>query len=314
MLCCSVLSGYACWDLFRRIRLKKTFFVLLSIVLLFEFFRVYYVSPIEKTPTFYQELGQDTEQYAILELTRLMTWEHSSLRSSLFQTTHNKKLFHGHASRLSLDAHYQAYALYTTFDDFFTQPREFIENPSLLETTRKKILGLLSYYNVHYVALYQDYWHGRYPRNFKRLKKLFGKPVAEHPEISWFKVDKTPLTESIIFPGFGLFPLEYDDDMTIRQTARQADFKVLNMNQYDQMHIRFEGKSYHLPEEQVEISVNNNIITTVTVKDWTDVDIPAVPLKPGENSIRFRTTNEDRKYGIRIRNFEVKLLKKEDIK
>ena len=70
----------------------------------------------------------------------------------------------------------------------------------------------------------------------------------------------------------------------------------------------FEGKAYHLPEEQVEISVNGTPITTVTVKSWTEVDVPAVPLKAGENTIRFYTHNEDWKYGFRLRNLDVELI------
>ncbi len=308
MLAGSVLAGYASWDLLRRVRIRKTLFVLLSALLLFEYARVYYVTPLgDPTPEFYQELGQETETYAILELTPLMTWEHSSLRSSLFQISHNKKLFHGHSSRLSLDAHYQAYAVYTTFDDFVTQPRRFIEDEAWLDKTRKKILAMLSYYDVRYVALYNDYKHGDPSENRSRLKDLFGKPVAQHPGITWFRVDTVPVTESFTFPGFGLLPLEYDDGVAVRQTATQADYKVVNINEHTHLSLQFEGKAYEFPEEEVDIFINGDMITSVTVKDWTTVDIPDIPLVKGENTIRFITRNDDWKYGILVRHLEMTL-------
>ncbi len=179
-----------------------------------------------------------------------------------------------------------------------------------MEATRKKISALLSYYNVRYVALYYDYWRGNYLENFERLKKLFGEVVAEHPGIFWFHVDTVPVTESVVFPGLGMFPFHYEDTIPIRPTAIQADIKILNIEKHRQVNLRFEGKAYQLPEEQVEVSVNGLLITTVMVKDWTEVNLPSMPLNPGENTIRIRTLdNGHHKYGIRMRNIEIELVK-----
>ncbi len=308
MLCCSVLCGYACWDIFRRIRYKILLFSLLAGLLLFEYVRVYYVRPLEEIPAFYREISQDTEVYTILELTTLMNWPHSAVRSSLFQTTHNKKLFHGHASRVSPETYQQAYAIYPVFDDFFTQPRKFVEQESSLDADRQKILALLSYYDVRYVALYHDYWRGNYQENLSRLKKMFGEPIAEQPGIHWFKIDKVPVTQSLVYPGLGMFPLNYEQDAPARQVAIRADIKVLNIEGHAQLSIRFEGKAYHLPQEEVEISANGTVIATFSVGDWTEVKLPTIPLKPGDNTIRLRTNNGHRKYGLRMRNITIELL------
>jgi hypothetical protein len=122
MFCCSVLVGYGCWDIFRRVRIKKILFAILGAAILFEFFRWMGVTALETAPAFYRQLGQDQDEYAILELTQLMNWNPPAARSSLFQITHGKKLFHGHVSRVSFDTYSQAYALYTVFDDLLTLP------------------------------------------------------------------------------------------------------------------------------------------------------------------------------------------------
>jgi hypothetical protein len=106
-----------------------------------------------------------------------------------------------------------------------------------------------------------------------------------------------------------MFPLQFDEDGdSIRQTARDADIKVLNVDHYQKVQLRFQGKSFQLPEEQVELYVNGTFVTTATVGDWTEVVMPAVAIKPGENTIRLRTLDNGHwKYGIRMRNIEVEL-------
>lgn len=314
MLCCSVLAGYACWDLLRRIRIRKTIFSLLAVLILFEFVRFCYVKPLEKVPSFYKELGQDSEIYAILELTRLMKWEHSSVRASLFQITHGKKLFHGHVSRIPPEVYQQGYALYPIFSDLLTQPQEYMDQPVgtnlSLNDDKKSILPILFFYNVRYIALYHDYPYGNFEENLERLRRLLGKEVSTQYGIYFLKVPQIPLSESLIFPGLGMFPLQFDKNGdSVRQTAREADIKVLNVDHYQKVRLRFQGKSSVLPEEQVEIYINGTLITTAIVRDWTDVIMPAVAITPGENTIRLRTLDNGHwKYGIQMRNIEVELL------
>ncbi len=317
MLCCSVLAGYACWDIFRRIRIRKLLFTFLTALILFEFFRVFYVTPVDKTPEFYKELGQEQADYAILEITRPMVWSFASTRASLFQISHGKKLFHGHVSRVSLDTYHQAYLLYPVFDDLFTRPQEKLSRANgrgiSLGADSEAISALLSFYNVKYVALFYDYWTGEFEENRAKLQSLFGKAVGKpYGGMAVFQVEKTPVSENLVFPGLGMFhPEFYPDHPPFRKTANNADIKLINVEGSTKVRIRFEGKRYKLAKEQVEISVNGTLIDTATiVREWTEVNIPPVPVNPGENTIRLRTLdNDDRKYGIYVRNFEIEFIK-----
>lgn len=315
MLCCSVLVGYACWDIFRRIRNRKTVFAILVCLMLFEFVRFYYITPVEQTPEFYVQCGEQDENYAILEITRPMNWSYSSTRSSLFQITHEKKLFHGHVSRVSRDTYYQAYSLYTVFDDLFTLPDQHFSSSSGAELSfmadRDAFFALLSFYDVRYVALYYDYWTGTFKQNRKRLERIFGEPLEpSYGGMEFFEVPRTPLEHNLVFPGFGMLPLQfYEGSKTFRQTATIAEIKMLNVEKLPEMQLRFEGESYRLPQEKVEISLNGTLLTTVKISDWTDVIIPAAPIQPGENTIRLHTVNNgDEKYGIYVRNLSVEFL------
>jgi len=312
MFCCSVLVGYACWDIFRRIRFRKVLFSVLIVLTLFEFFRLYHVKPTKETPDFYKELGQDSETYAILELTLLTELPHAARRSSLFQITHKKKLFNGFVARVSPETYNQAYRLYRVFDDFLTQPPEYLEqpDPSVLKVDKKALLSMLSYYNVRYVALYHDYKHGRFRENKRRLSKFFGEPIAKEQGIYLFKVDGPSILESVVFPGRGMFPLHVKPDGTLlRKASRDADIRVLNVKQHQKLQLRFQGQSSILPEKiRVQIFVNDELITTVNVGDWVDVATPAVAIKLGENTIRLRMPDIEPKdwwVSIYMRNIKI---------
>jgi hypothetical protein len=314
VFCCSVLAGYGCWDLLRRVRIRKILFAFLTIVAIFELFRFYYVTSVEEAPAFYKQLAQDHETYAILEITQLMNWVHPSVRASLFQITHGKKLFHGHVSRIPFETYQQAYALYTMFDDLFTQDRAHLnliagQNLSL-GNNQQAIKQILSCYHVRYVTLYADYWFGNYQENRVRLQQLFGEPVWEQGGVSVFKVEQTPITENFVFPGFGMYALTFGEQgVAVRRTTRSADIKLLNVTQAQNVQLRFQGHSYLFPkEERVQIFVNNTLVTTETIGNWTEISIPPVAIVPGENTIKFRMisqTSDNWKHGMFLRNIEV---------
>jgi hypothetical protein len=295
MFCGSVLVGYACWDLFRRVRFRKTLFVFLTLVMAFEFFHVYPIEPMEPTPQFYQKFGQDQESYVILELTQLTEKSHVARLVTLYQISHEKKLFTGFITRISPEVFKQAYRFYRPFDDLFVLPEDLWKqaDPALIKIDREMILTLLAHYNVRYVALYNDYAHGEFRSNTERLSELFGPPIGidQHQGICLFQVDTPSSAESVIFPGHGMFPLYLSPEgKQIRQASRDADIHILNLDRVQQVHILFEGKRDVQTNQdlRVQIFVNDEFITTVTIgAEWQQVTLPPLPLQAGENSIRF---------------------------
>ncbi len=317
MLSCGVLAGYACWDIFRRVRFRFVLFLVFAAIILFEQYREYYFSAPEPVPTFYEQLAQDADDYAILELTPLFNWQHSSVRSSLFQITHQKRLFHGHVSRVPLQKYWQAYALYGIFDDLLTLSPSDLEmcrtqqyaTPYFLATIdAADIFDILHLYDVRYVALYNDYWIGDYQANQRRLRQMFGEPAATSDLVTFYRVPPATPTQAVIFPAFGMFPLTIPENgIPERQTGRDAEFVIFEQQDSQTLELRFEGKSFQEPQEQVDVLVNGTLVGAATVsQEWTEVSLPAVPLRPGKNVIHFGTAeNGSHKYGIRLRNIEV---------
>jgi hypothetical protein len=162
------------------------------------------------------------------------------------------------------------------------------------------------------VTLYVDYWYGNYGENRARLQALLGDPVGEEHGLCLFKVERTPTAKNIVFPGFGMFPLEFGKDgVAIRRATRSADIKLLNVTQAQNVQLRFQGRSYLFPkEERVQIFVNNTLVTTETIGNWTEISIPPVAIVPGENTIKFRMisqVSDNWKQGMFLRNIKVKV-------
>jgi hypothetical protein len=170
---------------------------------------------------------------------------------------------------------------------------------------------MLSYYNVRYVVLYPDYLHGSFQENFRRLSDFFGQPIAKERGMYLFQVNNVPVLESLVFPGHGMFPLQINADGTmLRQASIDGDIRVLNVNEYEKLQLRFQGRSNSLPEKiRVQIFVNDELATTTSIGDWTEVITPPVAIKSGENIIRFRMPDiTDWTVGVQMRNISVDLL------
>ncbi|GAK50407.1 hypothetical protein U14_01638 [Candidatus Moduliflexus flocculans] len=319
MLSCGVLAGYACWDIFRRVRFKFVLFLAFAAIILFEQYREYYFSAPEPVPDFYQQLAQDTDDYAILELTPLFNWQHSSLRSSLFQITHQKKLFHGHVSRVPWEKYQQAYALYAIFDDLLTLSQTEREVCAAEQATAPyfltvadaaEIFDILRLYNVRYVALYNDYWYGSYHKNQQRLQQIFGKPTSTSPLVTFYRVPPAAPTKTLIFPALGMFPLTFSKaGIPERQLAPEAELIVWNLEQANAIELRFDAIRSQQPEEPFEVTLNGEPLGKgIATAEWNVVQLSAGILRHGKNGIRIKTAaNGSHKYGIRVRNIEVKL-------
>ncbi len=299
MLCGGVAAGYACWDIFRRVRWKTGCLLLLSALFLLESLRDFGVSHIESTPEFYRALRNDTEAYAILELTDLGASAASARRSSLFQITHEKKLFHGFSARIAESVYHDAYALYPMMSDWLVLPQDAIESPSeslkhSLWVEKMGVQEILSWYDVRYVTLYLDYQDGGgFWDNRNQLRILFGEPVAEEYGRSLFRVDPRPLSRNVVFPGFGLSRLHRGDEENsfYRETLESvADIRVLNHQQRQFLELRCLSKqAASTLTEPVRILVNGSVVATFQPgESWSEIIVPRTKMTADENTISFQ--------------------------
>jgi hypothetical protein len=105
MLCVSVLSGYGLQYLVNRshssgriVRKENVLCVVVAGLILLEFLSVPYPVATTAVPAFYQKMGTDPQDYAVLEVYNQTNWETAHIM--YYQTISHKQLVSGYVSRL----------------------------------------------------------------------------------------------------------------------------------------------------------------------------------------------------------------------
>ncbi|HMA38036.1 MAG TPA: hypothetical protein VKY74_26540 [Chloroflexia bacterium] len=208
MLCLSVLAGYGVLRLAARVpgppqALAGGLLVLLAI----ELWPVPYPQIAAPIPAYYQTLGQDPADYAILELPREDSYWHGAYRM-YFQTAHHKRIFYGYISR----EYYHAFL-------FSTPGFMELQNPDqrgdLFADGPPEWLSALAQYQTRYVVLYKAGWRPRPPadetdRYRAALAQVIGAAAVAHPVHSDADLDlyqvpapATPVPYLVLGTGWG---------------------------------------------------------------------------------------------------------------
>lgn len=176
MLSLAVIAGYGCKELFIRIsnykkssKIYNEKFVacLITAVILFEFLAIPYPLSNASVPPIYDEIFNDSEDYAILELPFVL----SIAKLMYYQTHHEKKLVSGYVSRTP------PYAIkFTNSTPFIKQlynpypylVKEYGQN-DILVSRSDLAYNVLNYYNIRYIMLHNDdddynYYRKLYPQ------------------------------------------------------------------------------------------------------------------------------------------------------
>lgn len=175
MLSLSILSGFGLKLIFESLKTKsfcKTdsrsiLALIVSIIILFEFLAIPYPMGSTKIPLFYQNIGKDPEDFALLEFPAI--WYSEPL---YYQTNHGKKLVGGYVSRLSEDN-----LKFIRSTPLISQL--FDRSPALLESSNQNLtemgISALNYYKIKYIILHgsvlspDDYNY--YNASLKRILK-----------------------------------------------------------------------------------------------------------------------------------------------
>jgi len=146
-------------------------------------------------PAFYKTLGQDTADYAILELPREDSYWHGAIRM-YFQTAHHKRIFYGYISR----------EFYHPF--LFSTPGFMeLENPDglgdIFADGPTEWLSALADANTRYIVLYKAGWRskppptdesGRYRAEIGRIlgAEAVAQPVHSDADLDMYSVPPPP--------------------------------------------------------------------------------------------------------------------------
>lgn len=155
MISLAVLSGYGLNYLFSKYRNNKPnskhkiniIFIFISCLILFEFLSVPYLMSSAEIPTFYKEISNDQEDYAILEVPILGYTE-----PMFYQTLHGKRIIGGFVSRVPYEKIEFLESTPLIRDLLYLYPSEDIIKHNLSEVGP----AITSYYNISYIIVHKD--------------------------------------------------------------------------------------------------------------------------------------------------------------
>ncbi|WP_174591663.1 hypothetical protein [Methanocella conradii] len=107
MLCLTVLAGYGLSIILNKLKginNKRIFFLIATIILLFEFLSSPSLSLIDR-PVFYENISHDKEKYALLEIP--LTYDYNAgVKIQYYQVYHNKPIIGGQMARVPSDSRF----------------------------------------------------------------------------------------------------------------------------------------------------------------------------------------------------------------
>ena len=161
MLSLSVLSGYGCKYIFstfnddvssKRIRKKNLLFILISLIVLFEYLSVPYPMSDATVSTFYERISKDDGDYAILEVPNMPETMIAYPEYMYYQTIHNKRLVNGYVPRPTENVEEFMGSM-----PFIRQLMSFSTNDDIIAQNFTEIgSSILNYYNIKYIIIHED--------------------------------------------------------------------------------------------------------------------------------------------------------------
>jgi len=288
MLSLAILSGYGLSYVIDRYGAKSSknkykidiLLILVSCLILFEFLSVPFTMSSSEIPTFYEQLANDDEDYAILEVP--IIWYADVM---YYQTLHGKNLVGGYVSRPPNDAieFLKSTPLVSDLLNFHPSDEDII-NQTLAEIAP----SVANYYNIRYIILHKDRMTAE---RINFAKDVIQKSIKEEPIIyendSMFiyKVKKEPITSFIVLNG-GWHDLENWSGIPTRWMSDDASLLIYS-EENRTIDLNLKVLSFYRPRT-LEAYVNEIPCTWAEISSerFVIVNIP-ITLNEGSNIIRF---------------------------
>ncbi|WP_174591664.1 hypothetical protein [Methanocella conradii] len=288
MLSFAVLSGYGLASLLSRARnnsRRYLFASVLVLLLLFEFWSTSMISAV-KAPTFYEEIGKDTETYALLEIPASTNYS-CGLYCEYYQTVGNKPMVGGQVARWPHDIRdfeintpyiHQLTYLSNTSEDIFDQNITDIGS------------SILQYYNIRYVIVHRDYLSG--PQLHAVTDYLNASPHMElvdyaDDNITVYRVSNGSM-KLFMIPGDGWWYVEQWGENFTRWMNDNATLFVYSPSPGD---FNLSFASLGINNNTLQVFVNGKKVYEKQMNpSFTSVKVP-IRLNEGDNIVWFKSTD-----------------------
>lgn len=289
MLSLAVLAGYGLSYIFDKLGAKllknkykiNIILILFSCLILFEFLSVPYTMSNAEIPNFYEQIANDDEDYAILEVP--IIWYADVM---YYQTLHEKNLVGGYVSRPPNNAiaFLKSTPLVSDLLNFYASDEDII-NQNLSEIG----ISIANHYNIRYIILHKDRMTSEQLdfASYILQKSIDEKPlIFENESMLVYEAKKEPLNSFIVFNG-GWHDLEKWNSIPTRWMSESASLLVYS-NENRTADLSLHLFSFMRPRT-LEIYLNERPLMMrpeISSEDFVMVSVP-INLNEGINIIRF---------------------------
>jgi hypothetical protein len=296
MLALSVLAALGTQRLLSRVaqQTQHPLFkarLLLVILIIFIAFDNLVMLPIAgiDIPPFYAELGQDTEEYGILEAP---FYYYSSPLYMLYQTVHGKELVGGYIARQMPDPLLEQFPLIQMFA--FARPV-----PDIIGQEPEEVAAsIFSYFNIRYLILHSDGGALRYERLMQIAKAAAGENEPQRVTIPYWKEKDTFLiyrvaTSDMLQPFIGIgegwsAPQLQPDGSVIRYIQSEAELIIYSAEPHS---VVLELQFCNTDTGQVHINVDGHTLPPLDIQENKKYFQVPLDVTSGKTSLLLRSEN-----------------------
>ncbi|MEN6551453.1 MAG: hypothetical protein ABFC34_01055, partial [Methanobacterium sp.] len=277
----AVLMGYGASELLKSKRInKKAAAIVITGLIIFEYLAVpVSISPVDE-PSFYKEISQDEDNYALLEIPATKDYVAGST-IIYYQTIHGKPVIGNWAARYPSSARDFELNTPVVRELTYLQSSDDILDQDIDEVGT----SILNYYNISYIVLHTNYMNDRnidFAEKFIQNNLNAERKTYERDSLTVYHVKKEPLKSFMVLKD-GWNSLEKLNIKSARWMSNNATILIYS-NSSRNATLNFNARSFHRPRT-LEIYNGNTLQDRQTIStELSSVSIP-ISLKKGENLI-----------------------------
>ncbi|AAM04602.1 TPA: hypothetical protein HA338_13205 [Methanosarcina acetivorans] len=281
----AVLTGYGISELLKSNKNnKKIIAIIISSLIIFEYLAIPFPVSAVSRPSFYEEISQDKDNYALLEIPATLNYN-AGVSIIYYQTIHGKPVVGNWAARLPSNA--RNFELNTPVVRELTYLQPFTVD-ILNQDINRVGTSILNNYNISYIILHTDYMDNKEVNLAKRLiqESLHTEQKTyEKDSLIVYRVKKEPVKPFMILKD-NWYALEEWDGVPTRWMSNNATL-IICSNEKINKTLSFRILSHHSPKN-IEIYAGDDCFEETIPTDFTYMKIP-LTLEKGENIIEFST-------------------------
>lgn len=284
----AVLSGYGVSELLKsKKNNKKMIAIVISSLIIFEYLAIPIPMSAVNKPSFYEEISQDKDSYALLEIPGTLKYD-AGVSLIYYQTIHGKPVVGNWAARFPSNA--RDFELNTPIVRELTYLQPL--NTDILDQDIKQVgTSIFNYYKISYIVLHKKYMNDNEVDLAKRLiQEALNTERKTYDEDSLivYRVKKEPVKSFMVLKD-NWYNLEERNGVPTRWMSNDATL-IIYSNEKVNKTLSFQVLSHYSPKN-IEIDAEDDHFEKTISTNFTHVEVP-VTLEKGENIIKFSTHDE----------------------